>query len=72
MSDEANFDLAEILADRERQTAIDAAKGALKRAGSEFCDDCGVAILASRRQAIPSARRCTPCQNTHEAAEKAR
>ncbi|MBB3963502.1 TraR/DksA C4-type zinc finger protein [Rhizobium metallidurans] len=72
MSDEANFDLAEILADRERQTAIDLARDALKRAGKRNCEDCGGEIGAKRRQILPSATRCMPCQIAHEAMEKAR
>lgn len=72
MSDEANFDLAEILADRERQTAIDAAKDALKRSGSRLCAVCNVEIEAKRRQILPSATRCMPCQIEHEALERAR
>ncbi|MDP9056032.1 MAG: DksA/TraR family C4-type zinc finger protein [Pseudomonadota bacterium] len=30
--------------------------------GSDFCEDCGQPIPVARRQALPGARTCVPCQ----------
>ncbi len=31
-------------------------------AGSDFCEECGEPIPPARRQALPGARTCVPCQ----------
>jgi phage/conjugal plasmid C-4 type zinc finger TraR family protein len=72
VSDEASFDLAEVLADRERENAIKKAKAALKRAGSRVCEDCKGEIAEIRRRALPSATRCISCQIAHEEGAKGR
>ena len=35
--------------------------------GSEYCEDCGEAIPERRRQALPGARTCVPCQSERDA-----
>lgn len=61
------------LADRAQsaiaQTALDgiaSAQRSLAQAGSADCASCGQPIAPQRRAALPSARRCTPCQAKFE------
>lgn len=58
------------------QDQIDATiKDAIERARSQLpqgpglthCEDCGAVIPEARRQALPGARLCVPCQQTHDA-----
>jgi RNA polymerase-binding transcription factor DksA len=46
--------------------AIASAQRSLAQAGSADCATCGQPIAPQRRAALPSARRCTPCQNHFE------
>jgi phage/conjugal plasmid C-4 type zinc finger TraR family protein len=57
---------AEEMVAMERDTAIARIRGTMASAGSELCEDCGDAIEAMRRAAMPSARRCASCQERFE------
>ena len=35
--------------------------------GSAFCDECGEPIPRARREALPGARTCVPCQSGRDA-----
>ncbi len=50
----------------EERLRAQADSAALGRAGSGICADCGEAIPAARRRALPSAIRCVDCQAWHE------
>lgn len=62
----AALDRAEELAGKERQSGIRAAALALAGDGFSHCIDCGDEIDPKRRAALPSAKRCTPCQTAYE------
>ena len=48
--------------------AVAAARAAmLAGEGAEECDDCGEAIPAARRRALPSTRTCVACQSKRDA-----
>jgi len=43
--------------------ALDSARARMPSGeGLEDCEDCGAAIPAARREALPGARTCVPCQ----------
>ncbi len=64
MSD--NADQSRRVEELERHAQTQKSVMTLKRQGSEFCGDCGEPILAARREALPSARRCAFCQTQFE------
>ena len=46
---------------------LDAARARMPAGdGSDFCEDCGGPIPVARRQALPGARTCVPCQTTRD------
>jgi len=48
--------------------AVAAARAAmLAGEGAEECDDCGEAIPAARRRALPATRTCVACQSKRDA-----
>ncbi len=60
------------------QDQIDATiKDGIKRARSQLpqgpglthCEECGAAIPAARRKAMPGVRLCVPCQEVHDEAQ---
>lgn len=51
---------------RQRDAAVARIQNSLGGVGVEFCIGCGERIDEARRMALPSARRCTPCQCAHE------
>ena len=55
-------------------TVSDAVNAARQRmasgTGATHCEDCGEAIPAPRRKALPSARTCINCQSTRDAGTK--
>ena len=62
----AAFDLAEVLAEQEREAGIASARAALGRSGREVCIECECVIPADRRLAHPAATRCLECQELAE------
>ena len=65
-SSNAAFDRADELAERERESGIEAASKALSGDGFTHCIECGRPIDPRRRAALPSAKRCTDCQTVYE------
>ncbi|MBB5987416.1 TraR/DksA C4-type zinc finger protein [Sphingobium lignivorans] len=61
---------AEAMVALERDVAISRIRRAIGEPGSRHCATCGEAIEPERRAAMPSARRCTDCQEGHERAGK--
>lgn len=59
---EFDFELADTLAQAERDAAIARAVSAVTGTGSAICIDCGARIEAARRAAAPWAVRCIHCQ----------
>ena len=66
MTTERMMDLAERLAEGERDAAIDTARAQLIGAGCKECIDCGEPIEHQRRVAMPNATRCIECQGFFE------
>ena len=64
----SDFDreLGEARVETERQAQIDAARQALRREGTQECQDCGCTISIARRRVYPSAIRCLECQEQFE------
>lgn len=68
MTDERDFDLADLSAERERQAGIARARAAVNRgvevnrAAGRFVCDCGAEISDARRAAMPNATRCIDCE----------
>lgn len=62
----AAYDLANEIADRERESGILAAARALSGDGFTHCIGCGEPIDARRRAAFPGAKRCYECQSAYE------
>ena len=47
--------------------AVEAARARMARGPSaDFCDDCGEAIPARRREALPGVRTCVACQTARD------
>jgi phage/conjugal plasmid C-4 type zinc finger TraR family protein len=59
-------DEAALLIERAQAAGIARAAEALAEAGTRDCIGCGEEIEASRRAALPSARRCIDCQSRVE------
>ena len=54
------------------EDAIKRARDNLPRGtGASHCEDCGNAIPAARRKAVPGVRLCTPCQAERDAEQNA-
>lgn len=69
------IDKANEQAQRHRDAAIAAARlkqQALIASDATDCEDCEKPIGEKRKQYMPSATRCIPCQNEHEAWERRR
>lgn len=58
----AAFELADQLAEKEREAGVAMVRAAVSGTGETHCIDCGEAISPERRAALPSARRCIDCQ----------
>lgn len=65
MPDEA--DRAAVLTDAWVERCLGARLRTLHQPGALECDTCGEPIPERRRQAMPSATRCAPCQDKMEA-----
>lgn len=63
---EQDFELAERLAEAERDAGINRAVAAVTGLGCVTCVDCGEAIEPARRAAAPWAVRCLCCQQEFE------
>jgi phage/conjugal plasmid C-4 type zinc finger TraR family protein len=62
------LDLAQYQTDLLTMTAIAAVQQQMTAGGGrEHCLDCGEPIPLARLQRVPSATRCTQCQEHHEA-----
>ena len=59
-------DEAAWLPEQERTEAVRRVRAPLKLAGADACAGCGDEIEPARRAALPSARRCLPCQERVE------
>ncbi|MEO9612619.1 MAG: TraR/DksA C4-type zinc finger protein [Nitratireductor sp.] len=66
----AAFDLADRLAEGERAAGVARAQAALRGDGERHCVDCGEAIEAARRRALPNARRCIECQRLRDQSQR--
>jgi len=62
----AQFDLAELRTEQEREAQVAAAGKALRTVGAMACEDCAELITRERRLAMPSATRCISCQTRFE------
>jgi phage/conjugal plasmid C-4 type zinc finger TraR family protein len=62
---------AEIVADWNTRCIAEATRG-LAQPGTLICEDCEVEIPARRREHMPSATRCAPCQQLLEGRRRAR
>ncbi len=65
--------------EREQEILADALVEQARRAGlagktaadsAAFCEDCGDAIPAARRRAVPGCLLCVDCQGAHERAHR--
>jgi len=63
---ECGLERAEAFERLEKEAAVRRIRNNLTGLGEEFCLGCGDRIEEARRVALPSARRCTPCQTDHE------
>lgn len=66
MFDERTFETSELTQRTLSDSAIARIRGSLAGAGADDCAECGNAIPAARRAAMPSATRCVGCQGKHE------
>lgn len=60
--DENEIEAAELAETNERERTIARIRDRLAVPGEEDCIACGDPIPEARRAAMPSARRCAPCQ----------
>lgn len=65
-------EMALLRAEKEREAGIAAARNSLKQTGADICVACTEEIELERRAAMPSAVRCTDCQETYEQWQKTR
>lgn len=63
---ERGLERAEAFEQLSKEAAIRSIQGKLNGLGEAFCISCGERIEEARRMALPSARRCTPCQADFE------
>lgn len=61
-----DFDLAERLAQAERDAGAARSSAMVSGRGSAVCHDCGEMIEEARRKAAPFAKRCLECQQHSE------
>ncbi len=62
-----DLDQAQSLIDASAAITIAAIVAEIRSgAGTSHCIDCGILIPRRRRDLIPNARRCTPCQGSSE------
>lgn len=66
MMSEADFELAELRAEQERDASVGEVRAQLARTGTLECRDCGCSISLARRNAYPAAIRCAECQTDFE------
>jgi phage/conjugal plasmid C-4 type zinc finger TraR family protein len=66
MSEERGLLRAEDFQRQQDEIKVQGIRSSLVLKGDEFCNDCGDAIGAERRAALPSATRCVDCQSSHE------
>ncbi|MBN9243395.1 MAG: TraR/DksA C4-type zinc finger protein [Mesorhizobium sp.] len=75
MTGERDFELANDIAERQRQAGIDRARATLRRnpplTGPIVCD-CGEPISEARRQAVPNTRKCVQCAMLSEGRRRRR
>lgn len=69
-SGEREIETSEAMVELERQAAVARARQELATVPADDCVDCGETIDARRRAAMPSARRCAPCQTIRERTER--
>lgn len=60
------FDLADELAEQERNAAIARVSATVTAQGELICVDCDEEISIARRTAYPAAQRCVVCQEIYE------
>jgi len=60
------MDRAQALEQRLGDQALTVTTEGLALPGLTVCEDCGNPISAARLEALPSARRCVPCQDQAE------
>lgn len=60
------FDLADELAEQERNAAIARVSATVTAQGELICVDCDEEISMARRSAYPAACRCIACQEKYE------
>lgn len=60
------LDEAQALEERERDAGIDRVVARLNGTGALYCASCGDEIDPARRAVMPSATRCTDCQDRRE------
>lgn len=63
---ERHIEAADAMVRMEQDQAIARIRAELSAEGEEDCIDCGKAIAAARRAAMPSAERCITCQTAFE------
>ncbi len=63
---ERGLERAEAFEQLSKEAAVRRIQGNLNGLGEEFCISCGERIEEARRMALPSAKRCTPCQSDFE------
>lgn len=63
---ERHIESSAAMVEAEQAQAIARIHAELDQPGEADCIDCGQAIPAKRRAALPSARRCIACQTTSE------
>ncbi|UPY35524.1 TraR/DksA C4-type zinc finger protein [Sediminicoccus sp. KRV36] len=61
-----DMDRATALTEAHHQESLAAVTRRLRQPGTPDCEICGEPIPARRRQEMPSARRCRPCQEAME------
>jgi RNA polymerase-binding transcription factor DksA len=70
LAGERAIERAEAMVTAERDKAIADIRAQLAEAGADECEACGEDIPKERRDAMPSARRCTTCEERRERAAK--
>lgn len=50
----------------ERAAGVAAVQARMQGAGQDWCEDCGEDMQPERRDQVPYAIRCVPCQTVHE------
>lgn len=70
LAGERAIEAAEAMVAAERDKAVADIRAQLAEPGSDDCEACGDKIPKERRAAMPSARRCAPCEQRREIAAK--